>query len=103
MLKAKPTLNDIQVYVAAVCQARGFDKESVEDSYIMLTEEVGELAKALRKHRCMTVATDSVVGDLAHEAADVLWLLVCVCNQLGIGLEQAVRDKEEKNRLRTWR
>lgn len=101
-LPERPTLADIQEYVRATCRYRGFDKESLQDSFIMLTEEVGELAKGLRKHGGVTVAADSVVGDVAHEAADVLWMLLCVCNHLGIDLEQAFRTKEEKNKQRTW-
>jgi len=97
------TLTDMQTYIAAVVKHRGFDKQTVQDTFIMLAEEVGELAKALRKYEGRAaVATDSKVGDIEHELADVFWMIACICNQLGVNLEHAVRDKEEINKLRTW-
>ncbi|HSX04964.1 MAG TPA: MazG nucleotide pyrophosphohydrolase domain-containing protein [Candidatus Saccharimonadales bacterium] len=103
VLAANPTLAEIQAYMAAVVKHRGFDKETLQDSFILLTEEVGELAKALRKHEGRApVATDSTIGAIEHEAADVFWMLICVCNHLGIDLETALRDKEEINKQRRW-
>jgi NTP pyrophosphatase (non-canonical NTP hydrolase) len=69
----------------------------------MLVEEVGELAKALRRHagHKMDVAAPDI--NVRHEAADVLWMLVATCNKLGIDLEEALREKEEKNKQRVWK
>jgi NTP pyrophosphatase (non-canonical NTP hydrolase) len=102
VLGSNPTLRDIQTYVEATIKYRGFDKESVQDKFMMLTEEVGELAKAMRKMHGVKTAIDSKVGNVDHEAADVLWLLICICNKLNIDLEQALRSKEELNKTRTW-
>jgi NTP pyrophosphatase (non-canonical NTP hydrolase) len=94
----------MQRYVGEVIKYRGFDKQSLQDVFIMLTEEVGELAKALRKREgSAAIAADSTVGQIEHEAADVFWMLVCVCNELGIDLEAAVRSKEELNKQRVWK
>lgn len=103
VLKPKPTLDDLQQYVAAIVEHRGFANDSVQYDFIMLTEEVGELAKALRKWSGDSMATDSTVSEMEHEAADVLMMLLGFCNQAGIDLEKALRDKEEKNKLRTWK
>lgn len=102
-LKPDATLGDIQVYIRQIVKQRGFDSDSVQDNFIMLTEEVGELAKALRALQGIALADDSDKRDIQHEAADVLWMLVCVCNKLDIDLETALRAKEEKNKQRTWR
>lgn len=102
-LKADPSLSDIQKYIAEMGKRRGFDKDSLEDNFIMLTEELGELAKALRPIRGVTVADDSELSEVEHEVADVLWMLVCVCNKLDINLESAFRSKEKKNATRVWR
>ncbi len=101
-LKDKPTLSEIQAFIAQRTKERGFDKETTQDSFMLLVEEVGELAKALRPMHGIKTATDSARGEIEHEAADVFWLLVCVCNGLGIDLEMAMRSKEEKNLKRTW-
>lgn len=102
VLKDHPTLEDIQTYIADAALYRGFDQESLRDTFILLTEEVGELAKALRKHTGVKLATDSKIVEVENEAADVLWMLICICNQLGINLEKALRAKEEANKTRIW-
>jgi NTP pyrophosphatase (non-canonical NTP hydrolase) len=101
-LKPNPTLAEIQAYIAQRTQERGFDKETTQDSFMLLVEEVGELAKALRPMHGIKTATDSMQNQIEYEAADVFWLLICVCNGLGINLEAAMRSKEAKNLTRTW-
>lgn len=103
-LKASPTLADLQQYVRDLVQERGFDKDrDIAKKFMMLTEEVGEFAKAARKLAGLHFADDSVQGDVALEAADVLIILLGICNLMGIDLEQAFRNKEEINKQRTWR
>ena len=100
-LKPEPTLRDFQQYIADMVAERGF-KRSLAQKFMLLLEEAGELSKAARKTDGQPLAADSVEGHAAHEAADVLMVLLDICNTLGIDLEQAFRDKEEKNKLRTW-
>lgn len=101
-LQDSPTLADFQAYAARKIKERGFDDETVQDKFILLVEEVGELAKALRPMHGVKVADDSVVGEMEHELADVFWLLLAISNGLGVDLEQAVRAKEAKNEARNW-
>lgn len=101
-LKNNPTLSEVQAYVAERTKERGFDNETTQDSFMLLVEEIGELAKALRPMHGIKSATDSTLGEVEHEIADVFWLLMCVCNGLDIDVETAVRSKEEKNLKRTW-
>lgn len=103
ILKDDPTLVDVQAYIKRVLKHRGFDRQTIDHEFRMLVEEVGELAKALRKYKGGFIAEDSEDRELAHECADVLWMLICICNSLGVDLEQALRDKEEHNKTRTWR
>ncbi|HEY8999659.1 MAG TPA: hypothetical protein VIM53_05100 [Candidatus Saccharimonadales bacterium] len=103
-LKENPTLADLQQYMREMVLERGFDKDGdIAKKFMMLTEEVGELTKASRKAAGMRLATDSAKNEAAHEAADVLIILLGICNMLGIDLEQALRDKEEINKQRVWR
>jgi NTP pyrophosphatase (non-canonical NTP hydrolase) len=81
---------------------RGF-KDDIANKFMMLTEEVGEFAKASRKQAGMKLADNAATQDVAAEAADVLIVLLGLCNLMGIDLEQAFRDKEEQNKQRTWR
>jgi NTP pyrophosphatase (non-canonical NTP hydrolase) len=101
-LKTAPTLADYQQYIEAMVAERGFQREDIAQKFMLLTEEVGELAKAARKRTGMMYATDSLESEVAYEAADVLMVLLDICNMLHVDLEQAFRDKEEKNKSRVW-
>ena len=101
-LPSNPTLGDVQKYID---EAIAFRHHSTDTKYclLLLTEEVGELAKAIRKTTGGTIDPESRDSHVDEEAADVLWMLVTICNSLGIDLEQSLRAKEEKNKLRTWK
>ena len=103
VLASEPTLAALQTYVAQTNVHRGHNS-TTQACLLLLCEEVGELVKAARK--AAGIGVDTAKPDDAHsdeEAADVLWLLLSVCNSLGINLEQALRGKEEKNKQRVWR
>lgn len=100
-----PTLAELQEYIAAVCTARGFDIDNVPKKFMMVTEELGELAKAARKKVGMKLADNKKAAtdnELAHEAADVFIVLIGLCNMMGIDIEKAIREKEAHNKTRTW-
>lgn len=101
-LKSQPTLADYQQYMAQMVKERGF-KDDAPRKFMMLIEEVGEFAKASRKHAGMKLAGNATKQNVADEAADVFIVLLGLCNILGIDLEQAFRHKEEKNKQRTWK
>ncbi len=48
-LPENPTLPDLQRYLAEVCEERGWTKDSPSEKFVLFIEEVGELAKAMRK------------------------------------------------------
>ena len=102
-LKDNPTLRDLQEYIARAVEERGFKGERIEQRFLLLLEESGEFAKAARKSAGLRFADDTQTKEVAEEAADVLIILLGLCNMMGIDLEQAVRDKEEKNKQRVWK
>lgn len=95
------TLSEYQELIAKLVKERGYDKETVPEVFLLLTEEVGELAKAIRKYQGMKVSTDSKKHDIEEEIADVFWLILDLCNRLDIDLSKAFEDKESKNAART--
>lgn len=102
ILQEKPTLSDYQSYIKdalAYYELNG----SAQYCLLMLTEEVGELAKAVRKSVGGKMDVTKPDAHADEEAADVLWMLICVCNALGINLEKAFRAKQEVNKKRTWK
>jgi NTP pyrophosphatase (non-canonical NTP hydrolase) len=101
--KSDATLADWQEYVQRKITERGFADETTQQKFVLLVEEVGELAKALRPLEGIKTSDDSDKLDVAHEAADVFWLLCCICNGLDIDLDAALRSKDAKNEKRVWK
>ena len=50
-LKEGNTLGEVQEYIRKVIEIRGFSNQSIEQAMLLLTEEIGELAKAIRKDK----------------------------------------------------
>ena len=106
LLNEKNTLNEIQNYIKEVIKIRGFSEQKVQDKMLLLLEETGELAKAIRK----TIPEASVdyerienYTDIEEEVADVFIVLVSICNRLNINLYDAIIKKEGKNIKRQWK
>lgn len=63
----------------------------------MLMEEVGEVARIMaRRYGEQSEKESDKLKDLGDEMADVLFVLICLANQTGIDLEQALRKNLEK-------
>lgn len=101
-IKNNFSLNDLQEYVKEMIVERGFQDETIPEIFMLLTEEIGELAKAARKANGMRCDSNSKVKELSHEFADVLNYLAILANKFDIDLEKAFRKKEEINNKRIW-
>ena len=65
-----------------------------------LTEEVGELARVMARKYCDQSFKAGENQDPAEEMADVLWVLLCLANQTGVNLEEALQKSIEKKTKR---
>ena len=66
-----------------------------------LVEEVGEVARILsRTHGEQSSKPGESLGDLADELADVLFVTICLANQSGIDLTNALRNNLDKKTKR---
>jgi NTP pyrophosphatase (non-canonical NTP hydrolase) len=66
-----------------------------------LVEEVGEVARILsRTHGEQSSKPGESPGDLADELADVLFVTMCLANQSGIDLTDALRNNLDKKTKR---
>jgi NTP pyrophosphatase (non-canonical NTP hydrolase) len=102
-LPANPTLRNLQDYFALVCQQRGWTRDSSSEKFVLFIEEVGELAKAMRKKAGLYEERAKQRGfALEEEFADVLMYLLDLANCYEVDLEQAFRAKEKINESRTW-
>ena len=64
---------------------------------VLLTEEVGELARIIARTYGEQSFKESEKGhDMADEMADILWVLMCLANQTGVDLTEAFAKNMEK-------
>lgn len=67
----------------------------------ILMEEVGELSRLMvRKYGEQSFKESDKGKELSDEMADVLWVLICIANQTGVNLTEALQKNFEKKTLR---
>jgi NTP pyrophosphatase (non-canonical NTP hydrolase) len=67
----------------------------------ILMEEVGELSRLMvRKYGEQSFKETDKGKELGDEMADVLWVLICLANQTGVNLTDALQENFEKKNLR---
>ena len=67
----------------------------------ILTEEVGEVARIIaRRYGEQSFKESDKQIDLADELADVLWVLICLANQTGVDLTEALQENIDKKTSR---
>ena len=67
----------------------------------ILMEEVGEVARIMaRKYGEQSFKKSDEEYDLGDELADVLFVLICLANQTGIDLTEALQKNLEKKNIR---
>ena len=90
------TIKEAQEYVDAWIKRYGVRYFSELTNMAILTEEVGEVARIMaRKYGDQSFKKNEKV-DLGDELADVLWVLICIANQNGVDLTEALQKNCEK-------
>lgn len=104
VLKRTPTLTDLQEFVSRIVRYRGFSEEDLTQVVLLLVEEIGELAKAIRIEAGLKVDKKELRNrkSLRLEIADCLIYLIDLANLANISLEDALREKEAFNADRKW-
>lgn len=100
-----PTLQELQSTVDQWIQTIGVRYFSELTNMALLTEEVGEVSRLIARlygdqSFKSTEKAATAHADLADEMADVLFVLVCLANQTGINLTEAVEKNLEKKTVR---
>lgn len=93
----------MQKYYADKSKERGFDKETARDTLLLMVEEVGELARAIRKQAGIKTDDKSKIYAIEEELADIFIYLLHLSNILKLDLEDAFWKKEEENKKRVWK
>ena len=105
-LNSDSTLSDIQDYISKVLELRGFSNQTVKDKLLLLTEELGELTKAVRKNSPGASVDHNRIcnyDSIESEIADVLIVLISIANVLNIDVFKCLKEKEKININRTWK
>jgi len=87
------TLGQLQTHVDEWIKTKGVRYFSELTNLGVLMEEVGELARILtRKYGDQSFKPNEKEDVIAEEIADVLFVLVCLANQTGVNLQEAMHD-----------
>ena len=95
------TLQEAQQLVDGWIKTIGVRYFSPLTNMAILTEEVGEVARLIsRLYGEQSFKESDKQRDLGDELADVLWVVLCLANQTGVDLTEALRSNIEKKTQR---
>lgn len=95
------TIQEAQQLVDRWIKTYGVRYFSELTNLAILTEEVGELARIMaRTYGEQSFKESDMEKNLADEMADVLWVLLCLANQTGVDLTDALKKNIEKKTKR---
>lgn len=107
-ISKNPDIATLQAHVAAMVDHFGWTSNA-ERKFLLLTEEIGELAKAVRRMENISVEhgkeTDAATAkaQLEDELADVLNYLLDIANGFDVDVGAAYRNKMAANLKRNWK
>lgn len=91
------TLTEAQQQVDNWIKQYGVRYFSELTNMAMLTEEVGEVARIIaRRYGEQSEKESDKNKDLGDEMADVMFVLICLANQTGVNLEEAMKKNLDK-------
>lgn len=95
------TIEEVQRNVDNWIKTIGVKYFSELTNMAILTEEVGELARIIsRTYGEQSFKESDLNRDLGDEMADVMWVLICLANQTGINLTEALKKNIQKKTVR---
>jgi len=95
------TLQEAQQNVDQWIKTVGVRYFSELTNMAILSEEVGEVARLMsRIYGDQSFKETDKEKQLSEELADVLWVLICIANQTGVNLTEALQKNFEKKNIR---
>jgi NTP pyrophosphatase (non-canonical NTP hydrolase) len=95
------TIQEAQNQVDEWIKTYGVRYFSELTNMVVLTEEVGELARIIaRTYGDQSFKKEDLKKNLSDEMADVFWVILCLANQTGVNLTQAFENNIRKKTLR---
>lgn len=93
-------LNEVQELIDHWVKTHGVRYFSELTNTALLMEEVGELARIMARKFGDQSFKEGEKDELADELADVLFVLICLANQTGVNLNEALKKNLEKKYTR---
>lgn len=94
------TLQEAQELVDQWIKTHGVRYFNELTNMAILTEEVGELARIMARKYGEQSFKAGEKDNIADELTDVLWVLLCIANQTGVNLTEALSANIEKKTKR---
>ena len=94
------TIKEAQERVDAWIKEYGVRYFDEMTNMAILTEEVGEVARIMARRYGEQSFKQGEKSDLGDELSDVLWVLICIANQTGIDLTEALQKNLDKKTKR---
>lgn len=86
-------------YLQNFIKQKDYHPELEKDYFLKLSEEVGELSRAMRKGLKAT-SPEEIIGTIDEEVWDVIYYAIAIANLYDIDLEQVIKTKSELNQSR---
>ena len=93
------SLNYYKTETEKVCKSKGWDRAAIDTVWLLLTEEVGELASAIRQHKKTFKKTNLKKDrgtDVMMEMGDVFSYLFQLAHTLNVDLDQMWNEHKTK-------
>ncbi len=94
-MDGKTTVKYLQSYI----RQKDFQPELLKDYFLKLSEEVGELSRAMRKGLKASDIND-IKGTIDEEIWDVIYYALAIANIYDIDVESVIKVKSEMNELK---
>lgn len=94
-MDGKTTIKYLQTYI----KEKDYQPELLKDYFLKLSEEVGELSRAMRKGLKAQNGTE-IKGTVDEELWDVIYYALAIANIYDIDMEQVIKIKSEMNESR---
>lgn len=94
-MDGKTTIKYLQIYI----KENDYHPELVKDYFLKLSEEVGELSRAIRKGVKADIPNE-LNETIDEELWDVIYYALAIANVYDIDIEQVIKNKSEMNESR---
>ena len=89
-------MNTIRDENIEICRLKGWDRVPIHKVWLLFTEEIGELASAIRQHKNIYRKTGKTNSDVASELGDVFSYLFQIAYMLNVDLDRMWEVHKQK-------